>query len=62
MYVHWHFEPNIVVLTLPCALFWNRLQGKTQRAKVSDNFSKESNLPRTFRRYPEILENPVKVK
>ena len=28
---------------------------KSQRAKTSENLSEESNLPRRFRRYPEIL-------
>ena len=31
------------------------LRVKTQRVKTSENFSEESNLPRRFRRYPEIL-------
>ena len=39
----------------------NGLRVKTQRVKTSENFSEESNLPRRFRRYPEILQNPVKV-
>ena len=34
---------------------------KAQRVKTSENFSEESNLPRRFRRYPEILQNSVKV-
>ena len=38
-----------------------RLKAKTQRVKTSENLSEESNLPRRFRRYPEILQNPVKV-
>ena len=33
----------------------NGLRVKTQRANTSENFSEESNLPRRFRRYPEIL-------
>ena len=33
----------------------NGLRVKTQRVKTSENFSEESNLPRRFRRYPEIL-------
>ena len=37
------------------------LRVKTQRAKTSENFSEESNLPRRFRRYPEMLEHPAKV-
>ena len=34
---------------------------KAQRVKTSENFSEESNVPRRFRRYPEILYNPLKV-
>ena len=33
----------------------NGLRVKTLRVKTSENFSEESNLPRRFRRYPEIL-------
>ena len=33
----------------------NGIRVKTQRVKTSKNFSEESNLPRRFRRYPEIL-------
>ena len=39
---------------------WKRLKGKIPEGETSENFSKESNLPRRFRRYPEILQNPVK--
>ena len=52
---------------MPCvpdslqAISGNDLRVKTQRVKTSENFSEESNLPRRFRRYPEILQNPVKV-
>ena len=40
----------------------NGFRVKTQRVKTSENFSEESNLPQRFRRYPEILLNPVKVR
>ena len=33
----------------------NGLRVKTRRVKTSENFSEESNLPRRFRRYPEML-------
>ena len=36
------------------------LRVRTSRIKTSENSSEESNLPRRFRRYPEILQNPVK--
>ena len=39
----------------------NGLRVKTQRVKTSENFSEESNLPRRFRRYAEILSNPGKM-
>ena len=35
---------------------WKRLKGKNPEGKkLPKNFSEESNLPRRFRRYPEIL-------
>ena len=40
----------------------NGLRVKTQRVKTSENFSEESNLPRRFRRYPDILQNRLKVR
>ena len=36
-------------------LICTRLKGKKPEGKTSENFSEESNLPRRFRRYPEIL-------
>ena len=44
-----------------CRFSGNGLRVKTPRAKTSENFSEDCNLPRRFRRYPETLWNPVKV-
>ena len=42
-------------LGTPNSYSGNGLRVKTQRVKTSETFSEESNLPRRFRRYPEIL-------
>ena len=46
---------RIVATFGPKASSGNGLRVKTQRVKTSETFSEESNLPRRFRRYPEIL-------
>ena len=46
---------------LCCNFPGNGLRVKIQGAKTSEDFSEERYLLRGFQRYPEILENPVKL-